>query len=1011
MNFTDIFIKKPVLSFVVSAFILLIGLKSINELQVRQYPMLTNTVITVTTTYPGASSELMLGFVTSPIQEAVASAEGVDYITSNSSQGISRVSAYIRLNFPPNQAMTEVMAKAQQVSSALPKGVNTPVITKNTGSDIKILYASFSSKEMSNNQITDYLNRQIKPNLATLDGVSSVDILGGQTFAMRIWLSPEKMNAKGVSATDISNTIAANNYQSTAGTSKGIYIVSNIEASTDLKNVEEFSKIIIKTDGKNIVRLSDVADIELDSASYDTIVKMNGEGSVFIAVDSTPSSNPLSVVKLVRTRLNELKEKLPPSLSLAIAYDSTEFIQNSIDEVRNTLLEASLIVVIVIFLFLGNLRAVFIPVITIPLSIIGVMSLMLLMGFSINLLTLLALVLAIGLVVDDAIVVVENVFRHLAEGKTPLNAALIGAREIMMPVISMTITLIAVYAPIGFMGGITGSLFTEFALTLAGAVLISGIIALTLSPMMCATILNNDSHGSYSKFVDRLFLRLQNFYYGMLRDALLSPRKIYIVFGIVVVASIAFIKFIPKELAPIEDQGIVMMIGKAPAYANIDYTNFYIDQLIAKLMPMKDKDLLFTIAGSGTTSTAFAGLLLKPWALRDKSSHQIAEELQADTSSITGMSIFPFEMPPLPSGGGGMPFQLVLTSMNDYETIYKTMEALKAEARKTGMFFVVDSDLNFNTPSIKIDIDHDKAGMMGISMQSVGVQLGSMLGGNYVNMFNLEGKSYQVIPMVPRESRLNADKIAGLYIQGANDSVITLKNIASVTSSQEASSLAQFNQMNSATLQAVPTPWSKMSDIMKFFKDYEAKNLGTEFSYDYLGQARQYSEEGNALYYTFLFALITIYLVLAAQFESMRDPFIIMLSVPMSIFGALLVLFLGAATINIYTQIGMVTLIGLITKHGILIVEFANKLQEQNKLTPKEAVLEAASIRLRPIMMTSAAMIMGLLPLLFASGAGGASRFSIAIVIVSGMLIGTLFTIFVVPSFYVLISKPRVLIS
>jgi multidrug efflux pump len=1006
MKFTDLFIKRPVLSFVISAMILLIGIKSIYALQVRQYPLLTNTVITVTTTYPGASADLMQGFITSPIQEAVASAEGVEYITSSSNQGISLIKAHIRLNFPPNEAMTEVMAKTQQVNSVLPKGVNTPVITKATGSGIKILYASFSSNIMSNPQITDYLKRQLQPNLATIDGVASVEIFGGQTFAMRIWLSPEKMAAKGISSTDITQAIAANNYQSTAGQSKGYFIVSNISANTDISNVEQFGNIVIKSDNNNIIRLSDVAEIKLDSQSYDNIVKMNGKGSVFIAVDNTPTSNPLTVVKLVKERLEELKSNMPPTLEMAIAYDSTEFIKSSIDEVKKTLLEASVIVIIVIFLFLGNIRSVLIPVITIPLSIIGVASLMLIMGFSINLLTLLALVLAIGLVVDDAIVVVENVYRHLSEGKTPYDAAIIGAREIMGPVISMTITLVAVYAPIGFMGGLTGTLFSEFALTLAGAVVISGIIALTLSPMMCSKFLTNESHGEYSHKVDIFFNKIKKIYYNLLSHALTTPRKIYVVFTIIIVTTVVFINMIPKELAPSEDQGIIMMMGKAPQYANIDYTSFYTDQLIDKLMPIKDKDLMFSIAGMGSTASSFAGLLLKPWSKRQNDSHSILANLQPDLATITGMSVFAFEMPPLPSGTEGMPFQMVVTTMKDYPTLYKTMEDLKAAARKTGMFFVVDSDLAFNTPSINIDINHDKANLMGFSMQALGNSLATQLGGNYINMFNLEGKGYQVIPMVPRAERLGRKAIEELYIYTNDNKAIQLKTIADITTSQQANSLSQYNQINSATLQAVPAPWSKMSDVIKFFKDYSKENFSGDYNYDYLGEARQYITEGNSLYYTFIFALITIYLVLAAQFESLRDPFIIMLSVPMSIFGAMLVLFLGAASLNIYTQIGMVTLIGLITKHGILIVEFANQLQKQQQFSPREAVLEAATTRLRPILMTTAAMVVGLFPLLLATGAGAASRFSIAVVIISGMLIGTIFTIFVVPSFYILISKP-----
>ncbi|MFM8455052.1 MAG: efflux RND transporter permease subunit [Gammaproteobacteria bacterium] len=1008
---TDIFIKRPVLSFVVSAFILLIGLKSLNSLQLRQYPELTNTLITVSTSYPGASTELMQGFVTSPIQEAVASAEGVDYVISNSTQGLSTVQAYIKLNFPPNQAMTEVMAKTQQVNGVLPRGINTPIITKTTGDSIKILYASFANKNMSNPQITDYIKRKIKPNLATLDGVAAVDILGGQTFAMRVWLEPEKMQAYQISADALTQALAAQNYQSTAGQSKSYFLISNISVNTHLENLSEFENIIIKSENNKIIRLKDVARIQLDAQDYDTVVTMNGKSAVFIGIDNTPSSNPLTVVKAVRQQLDALRNNLPPGMELEIAYDSTEFIKASIEEVIKTLLEASSIVMLVILLFLGNFRAVIISVVTIPLSIIGVTALMLLMGFSINLLTLLAMVLAIGLVVDDAIVVVENVYRHLAQRKTPLEAALIGAREITGPVISMTITLLAVYAPIGFMGGITGTLFSEFALTLAGAVFISGIIALTLSPMMCSKLLKNPEQKKVSLHhrLEAFFNTLIAKYILILKPVLEKPKRVFPIFSLIILGSLIFLKFTPKELAPPEDQGIIFMAGKAPQYANIDYTNAYSNQMIQKLMPLEDKDLLFSIAGTGSQNASFAGLLLKPWNQRENSSEKLLQMVQKKLHEIPGMNFFAFERPPLPSGGSrGLPFQLVVTTLSTYPELYDVMEKLKTAALKTGNFFVVDSDLSFNTPVIKIEINHEKARFMGISMQTIGHSLSTFLGGNYVNLFSMAGKSYQVIPLSPRLKRLGIEEIENLYIY-SDDGQFSTKfgNIATISNSQEAAELLQFNQINAATLGAVVAPWAKMSDVMAFFQNYAENNFPLEYSYDYLGEARQYKEEGHALYYTFLFALIIIYLVLAAQFESLRDPFIIMLSVPMSIFGALLILFLGAASLNIYSQIGLVTLIGLITKHGILIVEFANQLQLKNKLSVKSAILKSASIRLRPILMTTAAMVVGLFPLILASGAGATSRFSIAVVIISGMLIGTLFTIFIVPLFYLLISKPK----
>lgn len=1010
--FTSIFIKRPVLSFVISALILLVGLNSLSLLQLRQYPQLTSTVINVTTVYPGASAELMQGFVSSPIQEAVASAEGIDYVISTSSQSVSNVQAYMKLNFPPNQAMTEVLSKTQEVNSVLPRGINTPVITKTTGDGIKILYVSFSNKHLRNPEITDFIKRKIQPNLATIEGVASSSILGGQTFAMRVWLDPAKMAAYHISANDVMTALSAQNYHATPGASKSHLILSPILINTDLQNTHEFEELIIQSNhqSKNdhVVRLKDVAKIDLDSQSYETVVSMNGKSAVFLGIDNTPTSNPLTVVKLVRDKLNSLQSHLPPGMELEIAYDSTEFIKASIHEVIKTLFEAAAIVVLVILLFLGNLRAVIIPIVTIPLSMVGVCSLMLLMGFSINLLTLLAMVLAIGLVVDDAIVVVENVYRHLSKpGTSALNAAVQGAQEITGPVISMTITLLAVYAPIAFMGGVTGSLFSEFALTLAGSVLISGIIALTLSPMMCSKLLRVQSEQSLHHKIEIFLEQLKTRYLFWLKQSLRRPRKVYPLFVLLLLGTTLFFKFTPKELAPAEDEGIVMISGKAPQYANIDYTAFYTQDLIQKLMPIPEKDLLFTIAGAGSQNAVFGGLLLKPWEKRKKDSHQILKDTQAILHQIPGMNFFAFETPPLPSpSNGGLPFQLVLSTLNTYTELYENMEKLKAAALETGFFFVADTDLSFNTPFLKIKINHEKARSMGISMQTIGNTLSTFAGGNYVNLFSMQGKSYQVIPMTPRMNRLGVAEIADLYVYSDDGQrKTTLGNLAQIQMAQGPHQLSQFNQINSATLQAVVAPWIKMSQVMDFFKHYIENNFSSEYSYDYLGEARQYKQEGNALYTTFLFALIIIYLVLAAQFESLRDPFIVMLSVPTSIFGAALFLFLGFSTLNIYSEIGLVTLIGLITKHGILIVEFANQLRREHRYSAKEAVIQAAGIRLRPILMTTAAMVVGLLPLLMASGAGAASRFSIAIVIISGMLVGTALTLFIVPCFYVLFAR------
>lgn len=1008
MRFTDIFICRPVLAGVVNVLILLVGLSSLHSLTVRQYPELTNTVVTITTSYPGATAELMQGFVTTPIQQSVASADGVDYLTSSSSQGTSTVTAYIRLNFPPDVAMTEIMAKVQEVNSVLPKEIQSPVITKSTGETHAILYVGFNCPTMSNEQVTDYIKRQIQPRVATISGVASIDLIGAKTFAMRLWIDPNQMSARDVSAADVYNALIKNNYQAAPGQTKGYFVTYNVEANTDLQSVEQFQDMIIKSDGLSVIRMRDIANIELASESYNSLVKMNGQQSVFIGVKNTPTSNPLTVVKDILSMLKDFKSNLPPNFTYTVAYDSTEFITESINEVIKTLIEAVGIVIVVIFLFLGSFRAVTIPVVTIPLSIIGVATILYALGFSINLLTLLAMVLAIGLVVDDAIVVVENVYRHIAEGKTPFEAAIIGSREIAVPVITMTITLVAVYVPIAFMSGLTGTLFREFALTLAGSVVVSGVVALTLSPMMCSKILTKEALSSpFALKIEHLFHNLSMKYQEALKKVIKKRNAVVFAFFLVLGMSGFFALFIPAELAPREDQGIVMVSTKAPQYANIDYMSHYTDEMFGILQENPERHLIFTFAGLTTYNDGFGGLILKPWSKRKRSSLEILGEMQHKLSKVTGIQAFAFEPAPLPGSAGGLPIQFVINSMADHRVIFQVMEKLKSEAMKSGLFMVVDSDLDFNNPTLKIEINHAKATQMNVSMQDIASTLALMMGENYVNFFNLYGRSYKVIPMAERSLRMTPENVGNFYINMGNGRQFPLKTVADIKLDTQPNRLYQFNQINSSTFQAMPMPHAKMGDVINFLTDYAKKNLPAGFTYDFLSESRQYVHEGNSLYITFVFAIIIIFLVLAAQFESLRDPFVIMFSVPMSIFGALFVLFLGTATLNIYSQIGLVTLIGLITKHGILIVEFANQLQLDHGRTRDQAIIESATIRLRPILMTTAAMVVGLVPLLMASGAGASSRFSIGSVIVAGMLIGTAFTIFVVPSFYMLISRPK----
>jgi len=1003
MAWTDIFIKRPVLSVVVSLLILLIGFRAATTLPIRQYPKLSNTVVNVTTIYPGASADLIQGFITTPIEQAVASAEGVDYMTSSSVLGTSTIQVYIKLNFDPNQALTEVLAKVNSVKYLIPKESNDPVVTKTTGQTTAVMYLGFSSEVLSGSAISDYLTRVVQPVLSTVDGVASADILGGQTFAMRLWLDPVRMAGRNVSPADVSAAIAANNFQAAAGQSKGYFIVSNVSTNTDLTNLSQFKRMIIRSKDGGFVRMEDIATVELAAQSSDASVAFNAEHAIFIGVQATPQGNPLTLVQGVRALFPELERNLPPSMKMKVAYDSTKFIQSSIDEVEKTLGEAVIIVVVVIFMFLASFRSVIIPVVTIPLSLIGVCTLMLIAGFSFNLLTLLAMVLAIGLVVDDAIVVVENIHRHLEEGKPPVQAAMQGAREIVGPVISMTITLAAVYAPIGFLGGLTGSLFREFAFTLAGSVIVSGVIALTLSPMMCSVFLKNAEEGRFAKIVNRVFGAMTR-WYGRRLDRSLDYRPITTLFALTILGLVGFLYLhTSKELAPEEDQGIVFAVTKAPKYANIDYADFYGEKLDKVFASFPETDLRFVLNGINGPQNGIAGMLLKPWDERKRSSIALKPLVQAQLSKIEGVNAFAFNLPPLPGGPGGLPVQMVISSTNGFQSVYEQMLKVKDAARKSGLFIVSDSDLDFNQPVVRVKIDRSKASDLGITMQSIGGSLATLLGGNYVNRFNLEGRSYQVIPQVPRDQRLSPEALGLYFVPTSAGQQVPLSTVVSIETGTDPNALTHYNQLNSATFQAVPMPGVTVGTAVDFLEGV-AKQLPAGFSHDYLADSRQYVQEGNQLAITFGFALIIIFLVLAAQFESLRDPLVIMISVPMAIVGALIPLFFGMATMNIYTQVGLLTLVGLITKHGILMVEFANELQLNEGLDKRSAIEMAARIRLRPILMTTAAMVTGLLPLLTASGAGAASRFSIGLVVVAGMSIGTLFTLFVLPAVYVAIA-------
>lgn len=1007
MSFTDIFIRRPVLSSVVSLLILLVGLSAAFNLPVRQYPELSNTTITITTIYPGANADVIKGFITVPIQQAVASAEGIDTLSSSSRQNVSTVTLNLRLNADPDRAVTDVLAKVNQVKSVLPPEAQDPVVIKQTGETTALMYLSFNSKVLTSSQITDYLTRVVQPKLQTIDGVANAQILGGQTFAMRIWLKPEKMAALGITPTQVRLALAANNFTTAAGQIKGDFVQTTINAETSLSSAESFSELIVAARGDALVRLGDIADIALGAENVDSSSVFDGLKAVFVGIYSTPTANPLTVIADVRKTFPQIEQQLPPGMEAAIAYDSTKFIDASIAEVEKTLLEAAAIVVLVIFLFLGSLRSTLIPIVTIPLSLIGVMFALLALGYSINLLTLLALVLAIGLVVDDAIVVVENIHRHIEEGMTSFDAALAGAREISVPVISMTITLAAVYAPIGFVSGLTGSLFREFAFTLAGAVIVSGIVALTLSPMMCSKLLSSQlSSGRFVKFLDRAFDNLKHRYRRRLGRTLnYRPVTLLVLVGVIIATGLMYATA-QKELAPEEDQGILFNMVKTPPATNLDYLEQVTGHLYDVFKTVPEKEHVFAINGmGGDAHLAFSGILVKPWEERDRTQQQILQQLQPKVASIAGGQILTFGPPSLPGSTGGPPVQFVITTTADFEQLAQVLDKMQQEALQSGLFIFSDTDLKFDTPQIEVKIDHAKANRLGITMQDIGNSLATLLGGNWVNRFNLYGRSYQVIPQVPREFRITPDWIKRYEIRTESGKLVPLSTVVDVRESVQPNALTSFQQLNSAVLQGVPFPGRTVGEIIDFLKAKSQDIFPEGFSYDFQGESRQYVQEGNRLVVTFAFALIVIYLVLAAQYESFRDPLIILIALPTSIFGALLPLTAGLATVNIYTQIGLVTLIGLISKHGILMVDYANHLQISQGLGRREAIEQAAAIRLRPILMTTAAMVIAMVPLIFATGAGAASRFAIGVVIASGMTVGTMFTLFVTPAVYTYIAR------
>jgi len=1005
MNFTDFFIRRPVLATTVSLLIVVLGMRSLFNLPVNQYPRTQNAVVTISTTYYGADAQTVAGFITQPLESAIAQAQGIDYLSSSSSSGVSTITATLRLNYDANRALTEINTQVNSVKNQLPAQAQTPVLTVQTGQTTDAMYMGFYSDTLPTNNVTDYLVRVVKPKLDSIEGVQTAEILGARQFALRAWLDSAKMAAHGITATEVSTALSNNNFLAALGSSKGQMVTVPLTAGTDLHTVDEFKKLAIKQNGDSIVHLEDVATVTLGSENYDFNVAFSGVRSVFIGIKVAPEANILDVAKRVRDAFPDIRSQLPAGLTGQIVYDSTDFINTSIKEVMKTLIEALLIVTVVIFLFLGSLRAVLVPVIAMPLSLIGTFFIMLMLGYSINLLTLLALVLAIGLVVDDAIIVVENVDRHMREGATPLNAALIAARELGSPILAMTIVLVAVYVPIGFQGGLTGALFTEFAFTLAGAVTVSGIVALTLSPMMCSRFFNADQDNSrFVHFIDKTFDNIRLSYKNLLHSLLKTWPVMIVMGGILLVLLLVMFKMSQSELAPEEDQGIVLSQVVGSPTATSDQMQTYADQIFKIGKSMPEYTQMFQITGVPTLNAGIGGVLFKPWDQRSRSAHEIQQDLQARWNKVAGARVAAFQFPPLP-GSSGLPVQFVITTTEPFENLNGVAEQVLEKAKASGKFYFIDTDLKIDRPQATVTVDRDKITSLGLTQQDVGNALSAALGGGYVNYFSIDGRSYKVIPQVLQTDRLNPSQVLDYYIKTPGGSLLPVSTIASLKYEVVPESITRFQQLNSVTLSGVSG--SSQGDVLQFMRDTVKQIAPVGYTVDYSGQSRQYVQESGGFLMTMLFAVIIVFLALAGLFESFRDPIVILVSVPLALFGAMIFIFLGFSSMNIYTEVGLVTLMGLISKHGILIVEVANQLRSTG-LGKLEAIVGAATIRLRPILMTTAAMVFGVIPLVIAFGAGAAGRHAMGLVIFTGLSIGTLFTLFVVPAMYMFLASNRI---
>ncbi len=1007
MSISDLFIRRPVLSTVLACLILLLGFQGIFNLSIRQYPKVDETAITITTVYPGASADLIQGFISAPIARAVSSTENVDYVTSQSRPSSSTVTVQMKLGSDPDVALTEVLSKVQGVRGTLPTEAKDPVIVKGTGQQFAMMYLSMQNPNMTPEQLTEYIERVVRPRMTTVEGVADVQIFGAADYSMRVWIDPVRLAARGVTATDVLNAINSSNFLSAPGKTENKYVTSSITVRSTLQTPEAFAQLPLRSQDGNVVRLRDVANVELAAESTDTRVNFNGKPGTFLAIFPTPAANPLSTAEAIHKIVPSIQETLPKGMTIEIVYDSTEQISASIDEVFKTIGEAVAIVVVVILLFLGSFRSVAMPIVTIPLSLIGVCFLLYSVGYSINLLSLLAMVLAIGLVVDDAIVVVENIHRHIEEdGMAPMQAAFSGMREIASAIVAMTMTLAAVFAPLAFTGGLTGALFREFAMTLAGAVVLSGLVAITITPMMSARLLKKGSQSRFQRIVDGTFERVEHVYEKLVAGSLkYRPVTLLIVLVLVALTGFMFTKT-SSELAPEEDQGFLLSLVTAPRYATSDYTETYVNQILGLVKDVPETRALFAAtAFGGATNSAFVGFAFKDWAQRSRSQKELQADIQGRLSKVAGVEAFVFAPPTLPGSGGGLPISMVVRSTGEASQVYEAAEEIKNKAQASGRFIIVQNSMSFDAPQVTVTVDRDRAAALNIPISDIGRTLTLLVGGAEVAQFDRDSNSYDIIPQVPQEFRDNPEKLGSYFVRSVTGEMVPLSSVVKISTNASPAAIEQFNQLNSATISALPVPSVTTGDGLKTLEDIARQSLPDTFFVDYSGQSRQEKEQGNTILIAFGAAILVIYLVLAAQFESFRDPLIIMMSVPLSIFGAIVPLNLGLGTLNIYTQVGLITLIGLITKHGILLVEFANQQREIHGMRRRDAIVASARVRLRPILMTTAAMALGVVPLITAQGAGAGARYSMGLVICTGILVGTMFTLFVVPMFYTLIAS------